>query len=521
VISASDPLPLESRAQTQSQLRSHVPSIAAALAFAAGTCAALHYARAGLALSHYDARAHLVVARRVFDSLTPGWQQIGAVWLPLPHLLNMVPVQIDAFYRTGASAIAISVCSMAVACWALAALLFRRTGSASAAFAGLALLIGNPNVLYLQSTPMSEPLLFATVLVTVYAVVEWIERPRTRMEDRKWGMGDDAMPHAAAAALAAACMTRYEAWPIAAAVVVLTGAVLLRRGTAPAATALACLRLASYALVAIAVFIVNSRWTTGEWFVGSGFFVPENDALGRPMLAWHQVRDGVYALSSATLVRAAYLSAMLVAFVFAFSRTRASLVLVLAPSAAAALPWYAYVHGHPFRIRYSVPLVAASAVLTATGVALLPRRLRPFAALGVVGVALWQSPPLPGTTALLAEAQRDAPNRAGRAAVTRYLVQHYRGEPVMMSMGSLAHYMQDLSNEGFHIRNFLHEGNNDLWVYAVQFGPRGFAPWVVIEERAEGGDVLFQRAKQDPTFLEGYERVAEGGGAALYRLRSP
>ena len=49
----------------------------------------------GLTLAHYDARAHLVVARRILDSLMPGWQQVGAVWLPLPHLLNMLPVQID------------------------------------------------------------------------------------------------------------------------------------------------------------------------------------------------------------------------------------------------------------------------------------------------------------------------------------------------------------------------------------------------------------------------------------------
>ena len=74
----------------------------------------------GLALSHYDARAHLVVSRRVFDSIVPGWQQIGAVWLPLPHLLDMVPVQIDVLYRTGAFAIALSVMCMAIAAGALA-----------------------------------------------------------------------------------------------------------------------------------------------------------------------------------------------------------------------------------------------------------------------------------------------------------------------------------------------------------------------------------------------------------------
>ena len=71
--------------------------------------------RIGLTLSHYDARGHLVVARRILDSITPGWQQIGAVWLPLPHLLNALPVQIDAFYRSGASGVAISIVAFAVA----------------------------------------------------------------------------------------------------------------------------------------------------------------------------------------------------------------------------------------------------------------------------------------------------------------------------------------------------------------------------------------------------------------------
>src|SRR4051794_2152889 len=105
------------------------PRLCAAGAAVAGLIGAVHYWRAGLALAHYDARAHLVVARRVFDSLTPGWQQVGAVWLPLPHLLNALPVQIDAMYRTGFSAIAISIASMAVACWAIARLIHRATGS--------------------------------------------------------------------------------------------------------------------------------------------------------------------------------------------------------------------------------------------------------------------------------------------------------------------------------------------------------------------------------------------------------
>jgi hypothetical protein len=79
--------------------------------------------------------------------------------------------------------------------------------------------------------------------------------------------------------------------------------------------------------------------------------------------------------------------------------------------------------------------------------------------------------------------------------------------------------MHDLSKEGFDIHDFLHEGNDELWVYAAWIGPRGFVKWVVIEERAEGGDALFLSTKRDRIFLQGFDRVAEGGGIALYRAR--
>src|SRR5690606_10904934 len=112
--------------------------------------AVIVYASHGLTLSHYDGRAHLVVARRIIDSLTPGWHQIGAVWLPLPHLINLVPVQWDWAYRTGASAIALSVLCMGVSAFASARLLLRATGSYLAGAVAAILLVTNVNVLYLH-----------------------------------------------------------------------------------------------------------------------------------------------------------------------------------------------------------------------------------------------------------------------------------------------------------------------------------------------------------------------------------
>ena len=480
----------------------------AVLAALAGTSAALYYSNLGLSLSHYDARAHLVVARRILDSLTPGWQQIGAVWLPLPHVLNMLPVQVDAWYRTGASGIAISVAAMALGAGSLAALLLRATGSVPAAAAGGVLLLANPNVLYLQSTPMTEPLLFGLSLFAAATVAAWL--------DRFEPTGPAPASTLAGVALVAACMTRYEAWPITGAMLVIALAVLIRRGVALRPAFQAVARLAAGPIVAIVVFSMNSRWVVGEWFVSGGFFVAENvEAIGRPLVAWRQVREGLADLSGPMSTCSGYFGVALVAWTFVRSQRRASLAVLVALFAAAALPVAAYVEGHPLRIRYALPLVIAGAATASAGIAVLWRPLQWIAAAVVLPVTLLQSWPIDHTAPLVLESQRETANMIGRRAITAYLQEHYDGAPIMMSMGSLGHYMHDLSLAGFDLKVFLHEGMGEIWTFAM-LQPRNHSGWLVIEGSAEGGDAL-HHASLRARWLEGFEQVAEGGGARLYR----
>ena len=469
--------------------------------------AAVHYSASGLALAHFDARAHLVVARRILDSLTPGWQQIGAVWLPLPHLANMLPVQVDAWYRSGASGTALSVLSMGLASWALARLVVRVTGSAVAGLAGAGLMLANPNILYLQSAPMTEPILIGTCLLAVLCTANWVDA------------GARTAPRAAGWAIVAACMTRYEAWPICAVLIVLAAVVLLRRGASLRDAFLAGARLAVYPAVAIALFSANSRWTTGTWFVPSDFYVPDNEAAGDPFRALVQVADSALALSGSAWVWPAPAAAALIVFACIRSRPRASLILLLSLAAAAILPAIAYYQGHPVRVRYGLPLVAACAAATAGGIGLLWAPVRPLAAAAVLGWALVQGSPIDHQAPLVLESLRDEQKQRDRGAVTDYLRAHWDGAPIMMSMGSLAHYMHDLSGLPLDIRDFVHEGNEHLWAHPYRYGPRGFVRWVAIEEHGEGGDALFQAARRDPEYLRGFERVAEGGGVALYRAR--
>src|SRR6202167_2100821 len=61
----------------------------------------LFYYRHGDLLLYGDAVAHINIARRVFDSRTPGLLQLGTVWLPLPHLLILPFILSKQMWQSG------------------------------------------------------------------------------------------------------------------------------------------------------------------------------------------------------------------------------------------------------------------------------------------------------------------------------------------------------------------------------------------------------------------------------------
>lgn len=458
------------------------------------TVAAVVYAREGLTLSHYDARAHLVVARRIIDSLTPGWRQMGAVWLPLPHLINMLPAEWDWNYRTGFASVGVSIAALSLGLAAMSSYIFRRTGALWAALALPALVLSSPDVLYLVSTPMTEPLLFGVSMLALVSVDAWIVRP------------DAARLARAAWALLALMLTRYEGWAISGALLGVVAITMTRRHWKGAAL------LFAVAAAAVTGFLVLSKWATGTWFVSGGFFTPDNPVRGNVSATLDLVMTSTRALGGDLLVLAGMVGAG--CCLAAARRDRAALVPV-ALLASAALPLAAFYDGHPHRIRYMVPLVVACGVLAARAVAALPRSSQAVVAIGLVAGVMVARPPFDPAAPMVLEAQWETPFRIGRQAVSRYLDDAYDHTPILASMGSLAHYMQESSAHGLRIHDFVHEGNGDLWTAALLV-PKSHVAWVLIEEQAEGGDELARRSRENPHFLDGFVRVAEGGGVALY-----
>ena len=154
----------------------------------------------GWTLYYGDAEAHLNIARRIVDSRTPGYDQIGTVWLPLPHVLMLLLVWKDDWWQNGmAGAIPSAIYFIGAGAFLFAAMR-SATKSSAAALASLGLFALNPNLLYLQATPMTEPLSLACLMALLYFNVRFRETQSLRT--------------AALAGLAAlaASLTRYEGW---------------------------------------------------------------------------------------------------------------------------------------------------------------------------------------------------------------------------------------------------------------------------------------------------------------------
>jgi hypothetical protein len=320
--------------------------------------------------------------------------------------------------------------------------------------------------------------------------------------------------------MAAASLTRYEAWPVTALALLVAVIALWRRGVPAAIAIRRAAGLAAFPALAGVAFLIQSRLTVGHWFVTGGFYVVDNPDMGLPFKTIGSIWWASHHLNGYGVLLCAVAGAAAVLVSGLFSRARASSLVALALAASAALPWYAFFIGHPFRFRYMVPLVPALAVWAGIGVG-LTRRFRVVAAAVLVALVLVETHPFDAVAPMVLEAQLDREHSRQRRVVTDYLRQHRSGREggkFLASLGSLSHYVQELSEIGVNVRDVLHEGNGDLWAAALE-SPQAHVEWVLVEELAEGGDVLAARAREHPEFLRPFTRVAEGGGVALYALR--
>jgi hypothetical protein len=161
-------------------------------------------------LLYGDAVAHINIARRVFDCIHPGLLRLGTVWLPLPHLLIIPFIVNQQMWTTGWGASIPSIAAYILGVIGIYKLVFLRLGKwpalLAAAIYGL-----NPNLLYLQSTAMTEPIFLVFFIWSFVYLDRYLIGLRAGDSFRAHHVPHKSLEYCAIA-LAASMLTRYDGW---------------------------------------------------------------------------------------------------------------------------------------------------------------------------------------------------------------------------------------------------------------------------------------------------------------------
>lgn len=151
-------------------------------------------------LLYGDARAHLDVARHVTDGLSTGLSQLGSVWLPVPHMLLVPFTVFRPLWHSGlAGSIVGGLCYVAASV-GIFKIVQELTDDTIAPWVGFGVFALNLNLMYVQSTALTEPVLLAFFIGATLFLVRWMRTLAVRSL------------MVAALLTALATLTRYEGW---------------------------------------------------------------------------------------------------------------------------------------------------------------------------------------------------------------------------------------------------------------------------------------------------------------------
>jgi hypothetical protein len=471
----------------------------------------LYYLQHSDLLLYGDAVAHINIARRVFDSQTPGFLQLGTVWLPLPHLLMIPFLWSDAMWQNGAGGSIPSMIAYVLGVVGIFRLvrglleadLGKKPGTKPAAVVGAwaaAFAYGaNPNLIYMQATAMTESVYLALFIWAVAYFAEFI-RSLPKNELRKNEDVNGRQTQAArtpltrcAWCLVGAELTRYDAWFLAGVMGAAVVVIALRRWRNDSSDDHAVRWAAAKFLVGIAVVPVLWLAYNGvvygnalEFATGPYSAKAIEQRVAAPNPALHNAGvAGIYFLKSAQLNMAQgnwgrfWLSAAFAALALGAWKLRAqsaSMLLLWVPLVFYALSiaygsvplhvytWWPFA---TFNQRYGLqllPMFAVSAGVLAASVFLLSAGGRHrgklvaviFALMVVSYASLWKAEPQ-----CLKEAQRNweirhTLNSAVQSAVARLP----RNSRFLMDLGEHVGVMEQA---GIPLRQVVNNENHRAW----------------------------------------------------------
>jgi Dolichyl-phosphate-mannose-protein mannosyltransferase len=467
----------------------------------------------GYTLYYGDAEAHLNIARRVLDSRAPGREQLGTVWLPLPHVLMLPFVNRDSLWRSGLGGAIPAAVSFVVAGAFLFATARRLYASAAAGLVAALLFSLNPNMLYLQSIPMTEALFAAALAALLWATV-WF-----RESQSGWAV------LAAAAASNAASLTRYEGWfliPFVALYLLLTAR---RKSYALVFTVLA-------ALGPLAWLAHNQYYYSNalEFYNGEGSARAIEGSASHP--GQHHWRAAIeYYLASLKLAEGWPLLALGALGAVAALTKRIYWPLLLLALPPVFYVWSIHSSSTPlfvptlwphtwYNTRYAMAALPLAALAAAATVASLPGRVQgPGATVLVLAVAAtgaFAGPPICFKESTINSVAR----RAWTGEAAAYLAAHYQpGDGLIYTFGDLTGILREA---GIPLREGLHQDNRPAWDAAVLRPDLFFREeWVLAIAGDKVSQAVLRTGIRGPHYLLQKQIMVEGAPVVEIYQRQP
>ncbi len=495
---------------------------------------------------------------------TPGLAQLGAVWLPLPHLLSLPFVWVNTWYFSGFASSVVSMAAYVASVRYAYLITSTLTGSRGAGLVAAVFFGANPNVLYMQCTGMTELLLIATIAASVYYLTRWAQS------------GQYMLLAAAAGTGLLASLTRYEGWVYCIEATMVVAYVAWRRPVAATATATAPAPAAAelaageartprrarnprldrtsllaryrsmeahviyFSLIALSGIVAWVIWNavifsdplyfqTGPFAKPSLWVSRTDPIIGHLMVA---TKTYFYAVTDNAGFPALGLAAAGLLVYLVRTRLRPFSVPVLTLTILAVFYVYALysgqrpldvlqVQGNLYNVRFGILMVLPIAVfigyLSSELAAIKWRWLRTagFAGSGLAGIALALLV-VHGGIDTFTEAKnfRASPIQKAESAAGAWLRSHYTGGKVLMeSFGNeTATYSSRLP-----LGNVIYEGSFRQWQPSLA-DPRGHGiRWIFMRDIPGNQDEVYTAVYGTPK-LAGYRLVYDRAGERIYRL---
>lgn len=455
-------------------------------------------------LAYGDAESHINIAKNVINGLTPGFAQLGGIWLPLTHLLMVPFVYFDPLWRTGLAGSIVSGIFYTISCVFIFKLTKLITNSLFASFIAFILFATNVNILYLQSTPMTEVPLIAFFVISTYYFVNYLYKI-------------NSIPSLLLAGFFAFCasLTRYDGWCLVifeALCIILPGIFNKRTFVKKQGDAILFLTLAAFGIVGWFVWcwlifgnplyfnssIYSAKAQQMVWFqkgelpgyhnllISLIYYVYASlDNSGVIIFILSFIGAIVFVSSKATKSAIAILTLLFVPFIFNVVSLFLGQSVIFLPNLTPNDFQY-----HLFNVRYGVMMIPFMAVFFGYLVSRVHVSMKTvLIALFVLQSTLFITGKIPVIT--LADGTQGLSAARVPGDIESYMNSHYNGGLVLFDR-----YARTISitQSIIPMQNFIYVGNKPYWDISLKH-PERYADWILMQKN----DAIWTAVYDNPT----------------------